>query len=316
MAERRRVIFFGSGAFGVPTLRELAAHHELRAIVTQPDKPAGRGHKLTPTPIAQWAAEHAPGVMVLKPENVNEAGMLARVREIDADAWVVIAFGQKLSRGLLEGRFAVNLHASLLPRWRGAAPIHSAILAGDAQTGNSVITLAEKMDAGLILGQSRREISPGATTGELHDQLAGDGAALILRVLEEQALGTLVGREQDPSLVTLARKLSKGDAWMDPREGAEACRRRVHGLNPWPGVVVRLGELELKLLRVRVSGTTSELEAGRVVDQARGLVSCGTGACLELLEVQPAGKRAMTWLDFVRGRPVREGEVLIGGRPC
>ncbi len=316
MVERRRIVFFGSGAFGVPTLRELASRHALRAIVTQPDKPAGRGHRLTPTPIAEWAAVHAPGVEVLKPESVNEAGVIERVRGLEADAWVVIAFGQKLSRSLLEGRFAVNLHASRLPRWRGASPIQSAILAGDAETGNSVITLAEKMDAGLILGQSRCEIPPGMTAGELHDQLAGDGPALVLRVIEEHATGTLAPREQDPAGVTVAKKLSKGDTWVDLSEGAEACRRRVHGLNPWPGVVVRLGDLELKLRRVRASETTSELPAGRFADGSRGLVSCGGGACLELVEVQPAGKRAMLWSEFARGRGVRGGEAITGGRPC
>ncbi|XOV74482.1 MAG: methionyl-tRNA formyltransferase [Phycisphaerales bacterium] len=158
-----RLVFFGSGAFGLPTLKHLASTHQIEAVVTQPDRPAGRKRALTPTPIGAWAEEHLPSVPLLKPENVNEADQLDLVRSFDVGSpderrggWVVIAFGQKLSKRLLADRFAINLHASLLPRWRGAAPINHAILAGDSVTGNSVITLADRMDAGLVLGQSER----------------------------------------------------------------------------------------------------------------------------------------------------------------
>jgi len=159
-----RIVFLGSGAFGLPSLQHLAQHHTLLTVVSQPDKPAGRGSQLTPTPIAAWAAQSLAHVPLIQPATVNEPAVRDSLRALDADAWVVIAFGQKLGRALLEGKFAVNLHASLLPRWRGAAPIHAAILAGDAITGNSVITLADKMDAGLVLGQSQRNIAPDATT--------------------------------------------------------------------------------------------------------------------------------------------------------
>src|SRR5262245_32820260 len=138
---------------------------------------------MTPTPVGAWATSNLSGVPLLKPAKVNDPAIVAQVRAVPARAWVVIAFGQKLGRPLLEGAFAVNLHASLLPRWRGAAPINAAILAGDAQTGNSVITLADRMDAGLVLAQSRRDIEPEQTAGELHDLLAADGPALISSVL-------------------------------------------------------------------------------------------------------------------------------------
>src|SRR5258705_3491243 len=152
-----RLLFFGSGAFGLPTLERLAAQHQILAVITQPDRPAGRGGRSTPTPIGAWVAEHLPGTPTFKPPKINDPFIIQQIRAIGrpdasgADAWVVIAFGQKLPRALLDGVFAINLHASLLPRWRGAAPINAAILAGDTQTGNSVITLADRMDAGLIL---------------------------------------------------------------------------------------------------------------------------------------------------------------------
>src|SRR5690606_37944755 len=142
----------------------------LTLVVTQPDRPAGRGRAPAPTPIGAWAAAEVEAgrlapEQVVKPESVNEDSVREFILAVDADAWVVIAFGQKLGRRLLDGRFAINLHASLLPRWRGAAPINAALLAGDAETGNSVITLADRMDAGLVLGQSRRPIDPSVTAG-------------------------------------------------------------------------------------------------------------------------------------------------------
>ena len=311
------LVFFGAGAFGLPTLESLAEHHRLLAVVTQPDRPAGRGKTLTPTPIGAWAAEHLPGVELLKPANVNEPSVVEHLRSLVADAWVVIAFGQKLSRGLLEGVFAINLHASLLPRWRGAAPINAAILAGDAETGNSVITLADRMDAGLVLGQSRRPIEPTQTAGDLHDLLASDGPALVEKVLAARADGSLDMAAQDESLVTIAPKLSAADRWVDVRQTAEACRRRVHGLTPWPGVGADLDGTALKLLRVQAEAGPPESLPGEMVDVAGGLVACGDGTALRLLEVQPAGKRPMAWADFARGRSIGEGARLDGGRaPC
>jgi methionyl-tRNA formyltransferase len=316
------LVFLGSGAFGVPTLAALVRAHRVRAIVTQPDRPAGRGGRLTPTPVAVWAAEHAPGVPVLKPPKVNAPEVVAEVRGHGAAAMVVIAFGQKLGRALLADVFAINLHASLLPRWRGAAPINAAVLAGDQETGNSVIALAEVMDAGVVYGQSRRAVYPDQTAGELHDLLADDGPGLVLSVLEQHAAGTLSAREQDATLVTLAPKLSKADGWVDFSEDAEGCRRRVHGLTPWPGVSVRLGALGLKLCRVQVAdaeparaGSEEQTVPGTITDPVLGLVACGRGTVLRVLEVHPAGGRRMSWHDFVNGRTLAAGSVLMGGRP-
>lgn len=316
-----RVVFFGSGAFGLPTLKRLAARGSVVGVVTQPDRPAGRGGKTTPTPIGAWAAENLPDAPLLKPDRVADAPVIEEIRRVAAigtgtenACLVVIAFGQKMPPALLDGVFAINLHASLLPRWRGAAPINAAILAGDAVTGNSVITLADRMDAGLILGQTTRAIDPEITAGELHDLLATDGPDLVDRVLGEWRAGTLNPVEQDGSLVTKAGKLQREDGWVDFAAGAEACRRRVHGLAPWPGVTVRFRGEDLKLTRVRTeSSKASEAVApGMIVDARAGVVACGEGPRLLVVEVQPSGKKAMSWTDFANGRRVKDGERLEG----
>lgn len=309
------VAFLGSGAFGVPTLAHLAKAHRVVGIVSQPEKPAGRGGVLTPTPVAAWAKENLPGVPLVCPEKVNAADVMALVRGWEAEAWVVIAFGQKLGKALLAERFAINLHASLLPRWRGAAPINAAMVAGDTVTGNSVITLADKMDAGLVLGQTRREVAPGTTAGEMHDLLASDGPGLVERVLGEHASGALKPLVQDEGLVTIAPKMSKADGWVEFGAGGLACRQRVHGLTPWPGVTVMFRGQPLKLLRVREHAIAKPgLEPGAMVDAAIGLVRCDEASVLELIEVQPAGKKGMKWADFARGARVTAGEQVVGGK--
>ncbi|MBC7835677.1 MAG: methionyl-tRNA formyltransferase [Phycisphaerales bacterium] len=324
-----RLLFLGSGAFGLPTLKHLATTHEIVGVVSQPARPAGRGGRLTQTPIAEWAAQHLHAVPLLTPENINEPQWITRVRDLvgprwaRADAWVVIAFGQKLSPPLLDDVFAINLHASLLPRWRGAAPINAAMLAGDAATGNSVITLADRMDAGLVLGQSDRAIFPAMTAGELHDALSIDGPPVVSRVLDDQLRGSLHARPQDESLVTKARKLSKADGWIDLTQSAELCRRRINGLSPWPGVAARLDGQELKLLRAQVApavaahGGGGAGTPGSLADPELGIVACGEGTALMLIEVQPPGKKPMNWQEFARGRrpAVTTASTLISGAP-
>jgi len=310
------ILYFGSGAFGLPTLESIAREHTIAAIVTQPARPAGRRRTMTPTPVAAWAHEHTPDAPVLTPERVNEPGVADTIRSIHADAWVVIAYGQKLGRALLADRFAVNLHASLLPRWRGAAPINHAILAGDTQTGVSVITLADRMDAGDVLAQARIGIEPSMTAGELHDRLATLGAPVIGRTLEDLARGSLNPAPQDESLVTLAPKLSRADSWVDIRRCAEACRRRVHGLTPWPGVSVQIGDERVRLLRVEQAPAESDQPPGTLIEPTRGVVACGGGTRLRLLEVQPAGGRAMAWADFARGRTMPQGLIIRSEAPC
>lgn len=324
-----RIAFFGSGEFGVPTLRALAGSHSLMGVVTQPDKPAGRGGTLTPTPIGAVAQHELPGVPLLKPLKCNLPDVVAEIRGWQADAWVVIAFGQKLGPALLDDVFAINLHASILPRWRGAAPINAAIVAGDTHSGNSVITLADRMDAGEVLASSRSMIGEQETAGELHDRLSTEGPGLVERVLADFTRGTLDRRKQDESLVTLAPKLSRADGFVDFAQDAFTCARRINGLSPWPGVTMHLagpgGRAEpLKLCRaivvddarpgVQRTAPSSEsreagpplagcrIQPGSILDATAGLVACGSGSTIRIVDVQPAGKRIMAWPDFARGR--------------
>ena len=314
-----KLVFLGSGAFGVPSLRALSASHEIAGVVSQPDRPAGRKRVLTPTPIAQWASEHIPGVPIEKPENINEPEPLARVRALEADAWVVIAYGQKLSDELLKDRFAINLHASRLPRWRGAAPINHAILAGDETTGNSVIALAQRMDAGVVYAMSERSIEHEQTMGELHDTLAQDGPSLLQTVLEQHASGTLDPKAQDESRVTLASKLAKSDGWIRVEDGADACRRRINGLSPWPAVTVEIEGEPLKLLRAKSAETGGEQETGRLVETGEGLaIACAGGSLLTPLRVQAPGKKEIEWHEYARGKHLTAGARVncAGAQAC
>jgi len=307
-----RIWFFGSGAFGLPTLARLASEHEVAGVVTQPDRPAGRGKKLTPNPVAAWAAEHLPDATIIKAENLSREAP-DELLGSDADAWVVIAFGQKLSKELLAGRFAINLHASLLPRWRGAAPINAAVLAGDSITGNSIIALAERMDAGVVYAQSTRTIEPHQTAGELHDLLAGDGPELVMQVLAEHQANALAPTEQDESLVTLAPKLNRSMAKVDFDQEAAVVARTINGLSPWPGVSVEIAGSRVKLLRA----IPQELpggphSSGTLVDPDAGVIACGDGrggrGGVRLVEVTPAGKRTMEWADYQRGSQLGAGQ--------
>ena len=200
-------------------------------------------------------------------------------------------------------------------------PTTPARLAGDAETGNSVITIARRMDAGLVLGQSHRPIEPRQTAGELHDALASDGPALVLRVLDEHARGTLKPVEQDESLVTRATKLGRADGWVDFHRPARECRCRVHALTPWPGVDVRCAAEPLRLLRVQDlepdSQHTPIAPPGTLLDAPEGIVACAGGTALRLLEVQPPGKKPMAWREYQRGRADRivRGVRFEGGPP-
>jgi len=303
-----RLVYLGSGAFGLPTLRGLAAaKHEIMLVVTQPDRPAGRDRQPSPTPIAQFAEKA--GIEVVRPENVNEPDVIRFIQDVNADAFVVIAYGQKLSRPLLDARFAVNLHASLLPKYRGAAPINWAIINGEKTTGLSVITLADRMDAGDVLGQVQTPIDPHETAGELHDRLAELGPGLMNAVLSRMEAGTLTRERQDESRVTHAPKLSKKDGTVSFDQPAERVRARVHGLTPWPGCRVRVADgIVLRLHRVAVAEKAgANAPAGTLL--AGGRVACDPGV-VRLLAVHPPGGKMMSFEALMRGRPIEEGTLL------
>ncbi|MGP1345470.1 MAG: methionyl-tRNA formyltransferase [Phycisphaerales bacterium] len=312
-----RIAFLGSGAFGLPTIKALQQHHHLVAIATQPDRPAGRNKRHTPTPIAQWAHEHAPDTPLFKPDNINEPAHREPLRAIPADAWVVVAFGQYLSTPLLADRFVFNLHASRLPRWRGAAPIHHAILAGDTATGNSIITIARTMDAGDILAASHRDITPTTTTGDLHDALASDGPPLVLSVLEQHARSAVTATPQDESLITLAPKLSRDDAIIDFDRPADQVRRHINALSPWPGVAATFRDTRLKLLRAapeQPGADAAPHPPGAIIDPHAGAIACANGSSIRILELQPAGRTPQTWAQFANGARPTAGEQLHAAR--
>ena len=282
----------------------LEAGHRVVHVFSQPDRPAGRGKKLTPTPIAQFAIERQRPVT--RTGNINVEPLPA------ADAMIVIAFGQKIAPHVVNHPRlgSVNLHASRLPRYRGAAPINWAILRGETITGNSVIRLAEKMDAGAILGQSRVVIGELETAVELHDRLAQDGAPLVLGVLEKLANGAAVETEQDHAAATIAPKLNRDAARIDWTSPAAEIARRVRGLYPWPGCRVRVVDPDgtprdtVTLVRARVAKFTKS-EAGFIT--AAGTVAAGDEYAVEIVELQPEGKRPMPLAAYRNGHPWEEG---------
>ncbi len=298
-----RLIYFGSGEFGLPTLERLANDHEVALVVTQPDRPAGRNRRLTPTPAAEFARTQR--LDLIKPVDVNDADTTRRIRELDADAWVVVAFGQKLGPQLLAGAFAINLHGSLLPKFRGAAPINWAIINGERETGVSVIEVAKRMDAGAVLGQASTPIDPSETAGELHDRLAQAGPELIENVLRDFQAGDLDPKPQDESRATHAPKLTKSDGTVKFDQPAAAVRNRIHGLTPWPGCTIALNDRPLRVLRAEVVEQRTEfLEPGVILENMS--VSCAPGS-IRLLEVQPPGGRVMSFRDYLNGQPVPVG---------
>lgn len=295
--------FLGAGAFGLPTLAALREKYDVPFVLTQPDRPAGRGRTLTPTPIAQSVLE-CPGPALLREGDVNSDEIHRALAAFDPSVLVVIAFGQKIGSRLLDDFFAVNLHASVLPRWRGAAPINRAMMAGDEESGVSVISLAERMDAGDVHALRTTPIDANETAGELHDRLAEIGVAAVCEVLERFEKGVVESAPQDESLATRARKLSRQEATVSFEESAAAVRAKVHGLTPWPGCDVMIGERKVRLKRVRSEGLAERAEPGVLLEGGR--IACGEG-CVAMLEVQPAGKGTMTWEEYARGRGVEVG---------
>ena len=296
------VIFVGTAPLGIPTLRALAQKHRILAVFTQPDRPAGRGLALRPPPIKQVALEL--GLPIYQPEKINREAEF--IKTLTPDVIVVVAFGQFLSKRLLEipKHGCINLHASLLPKYRGAAPIHWAIINGERETGLTTFLLNEEMDAGDILLQERVPISDEDTAGTLHDKLAELGPDLVLRTLEGLEKGTIIPRPQDHSQATFAPKIKSTQIdWSQP---ASKIFNLIRGLNPSPGAYTFWEERRLKLYASRIEPSSSILPPGCVIDPERLIVRCGEDA-LELLEVQPAGKRRMSGRDFVNGYKIRVG---------
>jgi len=317
-----RLAFMGTPNFAVPSLTALAAAgHEIACVYSQPPRPAGRGHKERPTPVHRLAEER--GWPVRTPAGLkapeDQAAFAELGRDGGLDVAVVAAYGLILPKAILEApRFGcLNVHASLLPRWRGAAPIQRAILAGDTQSGITIMQMDEGLDSGAILLQRAVPIGPTTTAAGLHDELAALGAALIVKALDGVAAGTLAGRPQDEAKVCYADKLTRDEGRLDWQRPAVALARQVRALTPWPGAFAALpGGGRLKVLRAEaVDGGSGQGgqpgQPGQLLDAAM-TVACGVGA-LRLLEVQKPGKAPVEGAAFLRGARLAAGAVLPAG---
>ncbi|MDR3221216.1 MAG: methionyl-tRNA formyltransferase [Candidatus Accumulibacter sp.] len=307
-----KLVFAGTPEFAAHALKAiLAAGHQVALVLTQPDRPAGRGMALRPSPVKEIAA--AAGIGVFQPPTLKDPAAWERLRAERAEAMVVAAYGLILPREVLEiPRFGcLNIHASLLPRWRGAAPIQRAILAGDAESGVCVMQMDARLDTGPVLRSERLPIVPGETAGSLHDKLAELGARLIV-----EALAGLPGTPvpQPAEGVSYAAKIEKAEAALDWRLSAARLERQIRAFNPFPGAVATLDGVPIKIWRAAclTAGTSFSASPGVVVSVAPDgiVVACGEGA-LRLTELQKAGSRRLPAAQFLSGNPVRSGASFV-----
>jgi methionyl-tRNA formyltransferase len=311
------IVYLGSGELGIRSLDALArSAHNLRFIVTQPARQAGRGRRPRPTPVESWADEHS--VPFVESDNVNTSEMIGIVGHHEPDLIVVIAFGQKIGTELtnLPPKGAINVHASLLPEYRGAAPINWAIIKGETETGVSIITLAERMDAGHVLSQARTDIRPNDTAGQVHDRLAELAAPLLIETIGKIEAGMAVYTEQEHSKATLAPKLKKTDGYLDFAESAQILSQKIRGLWPWPGAAANyVSKKTGKSIRVNIAmaepvETTDprNLPPGTLDENLN--VICGKNA-LRITKIKPSGSPLMDFKAFVNGRQTQPGDLLV-----
>lgn len=305
-----RLVMLGTGSFAVPTFRGLyESRHEVVGLVTQPDR-TGRGHHRHVNPMKELAEQH--GTAVFQPQKANLPESLDRLREFDADLFVTAAYGQILSAGFLSvpRLGAINVHASLLPKYRGAAPIQFAVINGETETGITIFQIEPRLDAGPILGIERTPIGDKETYGELQERLAELAVGLTRRVIDQIEDGTTEPIMQDSSLVTKAPRLNKTDGEIPWQKSARLVDCHIRGVQPWPkpSAVLQLEDgrqVRLLVLEVAAANQSVAGEPGcvAIVDRKRILVATGEGS-VEVVRVQPEGKRAMTAAEFLNGTPV------------
>jgi methionyl-tRNA formyltransferase len=295
-----RVVFAGTPEVSVTALKAIvASRHEVVAVVTRPDAPAGRGRKLVASPVAEYAEEL--GVEVLKPVKPSDPEFLARLREIAPDCCPVVAYGGLLPQAALDipPHGWINLHFSVLPAWRGAAPVQHAIIGGDDVTGASTFRIVKALDAGPVYGVLTERIGPKDTAGDLLNRLAESGAKLLVDTLDGIEAGVLEAREQPADGITIAPKLTVEDAALDLRAPAQRVDRLVRGCNPAPGAWTTFRGERLKVLEVNL--TDEELKPGEI-RATKSTVTVGTGSkAIEFVTVQPQGKKPMAAADWARG---------------
>jgi methionyl-tRNA formyltransferase len=304
------IVFFGTPQFAVPSLEALiGSRHTVAAVVSQPDRPKGRGQQLQPTP-TKLVAE-ASRVPVLQPAKIRDTAFFDQVRALKPDLGVVVAFGRILPDELIAiPRLGmINVHASILPRYRGAAPIQRAVMAGDAESGVTIMRIETELDAGATFAAQAVAIPPDVTSGDLDATLAVLGAQLLIPVVDAMDAGAAVETAQDHSKATFAPKITKEEGPIDWSWPAAVINNRVRGLQPWPLASTTLSGRRYVLRRTAIRDVVGS-DPG-VVLQARGdelVVACGGGTALQILEIQPEGKRTMTAREFLTGRGVTAGQ--------
>lgn len=303
----------GTPALAVPTLEAVAARHDVVAVVTQPDRPSGRGRALTPSPVKAWAVER--GIEVLQPRTLREEGIRDRLAAVRPDVAVVVAFGQLLPPDVLAipPLGCVNLHASLLPRHRGASPIQAAMLAGDDPTGVTTMLMDEGLDTGPILLTREVPIAAEDTAGTLGRRLGEVGAELVVETLAGLRDGSIRPRPQRDEDATMTRLIRKQDGLIDWHVPAEQIERRVRAMQPWPVATLVHGHTPIKVWSARIaSGAWPDSEPGRVLESGERLVvACGGDTALELLELQRPGGRRLAVAEFLRGYALPAGGCLV-----
>jgi methionyl-tRNA formyltransferase len=305
-----RVLFYGTPEFALPTLEKLLARHEVVAAVTKPDRPVGRGQRVTPPPVKRRATKA--GVPVLQPARLRDPGWPERLAEYRADVAVVVAFGQILPRAVLDvaARGSVNVHASLLPRYRGAAPVAWAILRGEVETGITTFRMDEGMDTGGILLWERTPIGAEETAGELAERLARLGADVLDRTLQQ--LEDLTPEPQDHAAATLAPRLRKEDGWIRLDDSARDLVNRIRACNPWPGAALRGPTGRLVIWRA-VMATATVAPPGVLVPAEHGNLGIATGhGALVPIEIQRENRKVMSWAEYLRGARLQAGAAFEG----
>jgi methionyl-tRNA formyltransferase len=311
LAARLRIVYFGTPAFAVPALEALLrSSHQVVALVSQPDRHRGRGQHLQPTPTKEVALRH--NVQVLQPTRIKDESFLQAIRDLKPDLGVVAAFGRILPDGLLAiPRLGmINVHASLLPRYRGAAPVHRAVLAGDAETGVTIMRVVSELDAGPMLATATIPIARDATSGDVEAALATAGAKLLLTAIDDLAAGRAAETPQDAAHATYAPKITKEEGTIDWTDSAKSLHNKVRGLQPWPLASTTRGGVRYVIRR---SMTTDQITAGKPgeIITAQGddlVVAAGGGSALRILELQPEGRRPMAVREFLAGHRLTPGD--------
>lgn len=309
-----RIVFMGTPDFAVGSLQALceSGKHEILAVVTQPDRPKGRGNKLLQTPVKEYAL--AQGLTVYQPQKVKTPEFVELLHELQPELIVVAAFGQFLSKEILElpQYGCINVHASLLPKYRGAAPIQYAIIKGEKESGVTIMQMDIGMDAGAMLDKVVVPIAENTTMGELHDALREQGAALLLQVIDKIATGTAVAEPQDDAQATYATLLDRSMEHIDWSKTAQEVHNLIRGFNPAPSTFTKLPNgKSLKIWGSKMTDKSSAAAAGTVIETGKHsfFVACGEGV-LEITEVQPESKKRMPAQVFLNGRGVQEGDLL------